>query len=633
MWRKIGLGRLTMNERQTWVFDDFELDLRAWRLSRGGRTLPLEPKAVALLALLVERQGEVVSKAEILDTVWTDTAVTENAMVRVIAQIRAALSDDSKEPKYIETVHTRGYRFLAPVTRKSAPPAVVGSNPFGWNARTLSLAAILLVVAVASIYSIKARYVATPPAATVVATNTTSIAILPLENLGPAAHQYFADGMTEALTTQLAKLEALKVISRSAVMRYRGDRPRPSAIARELGVTRLVEGSALLANDRVRITARLVDGATDQTLWAESYEGDLRDVLALQSRVAREIAREIRVRVTSDEDKRLTASQTIDPAAYQEYLLGLFVYERALAVDSNVFTNVNESLRHFESAIRQEPAWAEAHGSLAQSHLRLAGMSDNHAERIRRYRLADEIAERALQLDPTNVRGRLALARASFFLERNWETTERHYREVLRLEPNNADWSYGIFLAYAGRFNESLARLHAALERWPTAPFTGFHIAQTYLCARRYDEAQAEANTLRERFGDETHASLIDAMVQAGKGQYATAVETLDAHRKDLMVNRATTFLQVLAWAAARSDQKPRARQAIQELKNLGGRPTPFVMLALEGDAAAVRLVQQYHREQDYTLLQARCWPEYNKLRAIPEIARILREVGISEPE
>lgn len=265
MWRKIGLGRLTMNERQTWVFDDFELDLRAWRLSRGGRTLPLEPKAVALLALLVERQGEVVSKAEILDTVWTDTAVTENAMVRVIAQIRAALSDDSKEPKYIETVHTRGYRFLAPVTRKSAPPAVVGSNPFGWNARTLSLAAILLVVAVASIYSIKARYVATPPAATVVATNTTSIAILPLENLGPAAHQYFADGMTEALTTQLAKLEALKVISRSAVMRYRGDRPRPSAIARELGVTRLVEGSALLANDRVRITARLVDGATDQT--------------------------------------------------------------------------------------------------------------------------------------------------------------------------------------------------------------------------------------------------------------------------------------------------------------------------------------------------------------------------------
>lgn len=620
-----------MTERQTWVFDDFELDLRAWRLTRAGRTLPLEPKAVALLALLVERQGEVVSKTDILDTVWTETAVTENAMVRVIAQIRAALSDDSKEPKYIETVHTRGYRFLAPVTLKTAPPAPVGASRSVLNARTLTLAAILLTFAGAWIYYIKTRQVTPPPAAAAVATNNSSIAILPLENLGPAAHQYFADGMTEALTTQLAKLEALKVISRSAVMRYRGDRPRPSAIARELGVARLVEGSALLANDKVRITARLVDGANDETLWAESYEGDLRDVLALQSRVAREIAREIRVRVTSDEDKRLAASQTVDPAAYQDYLLGLYAYERALAVDANMFSNIHESLRRFESATKRQPSWAEAHGSLAQSHLRLAGMSDNHAERVREYRLAGEIADHALQLDPTNVRARLALARASFFLERNWDTTERHYREVFRLEPNNADWSYGIFLAYAGRFDESLTRLRYALERWPTAPFTGFQIALTCLCARRYDEAQAEANTLRQRFGDEIHASLIEGMVQAGKGQYATAVETLEAHRKEFMVNRATTFLLTLAWAAARSDQKPRARQALAELEKLGGRPTPFVLLALDGEAAAVRLVQQYHRDQDYVLMQARCWPEYHKLRAIPEIAKILREVGISE--
>ena len=622
-----------MNERQTWVFDDFELDLRAWRLSRGSRPLPLEPKALALLALLVERQGEVVSKGEILDTVWTDTAVTENAMVRVIAQIRAALSDDPKEPKYIETVHTKGYRFLAVVSRTPAPSDGAVSTPASWKMKWPALAATLLMIAVASIYSIKARHAA-PPAASVAGTpDKASIAILPLENLGPAAHQYFADGMTEALTTQLAKLEALKVISRSAVMRYGGDRPRPSVIARDLDVATLVEGSALLADDKVRITARLIDGASDRTLWAESYEGDLRDVLALQSRVAREIAREIRVRVTSDEDKRLAASQPLDPAAYQDYLLGLYAYERALTVDANMFSNLDESLRHFESAVTRQPGWAEPHGALAQSHLRLAGMSDNHAERIRQYRLADEIANRALQRDPANVRARLALARASLFLERNWDTTERHYREVLRLEPNNADWSYGVFLAYSGRFDESIARLRFALERWPTSPFTGFQIALTCLCARRYDDAQAEANTLRQRFGDQVHAALIDGMVQAGKGQYATAVETLEAHRKELMVNRATTFLQMLAWAAARSNQEPRARQAVEQLKKLGGRPAPFVVRALDGDAAAVRLVQQYHSEQDYALLQARCWPEYPQLRAIPEIARILREVGISEPD
>jgi TolB-like protein/DNA-binding winged helix-turn-helix (wHTH) protein len=622
-----------MSDRLVWVFDDFELDLRAWRLSRAGRALPLEPKALALLGLLVERQGDVVTKAEILDQVWKDTAVTENAMVRVIAQIRAALRDDSKEPKFIETVHTRGYRFRAPVTRADAPPVVPGSRWPAINVRAAVLAFALLAIAAASAYYLRPGPEPAPSGTVAVAASNTSLAILPLENLGPPAHQYFADGMTEALTTQLAKIEALKVMSRSAVIRYRENRPLPSVIAHELGVARLVEGSALLTSDRVRITARLIDGATNQALWAESYEGDLRDVLALQGQVAREIAREIRVRVTPEEDKRLSSSRAVNPTAYQDYLLGLYAYERALAVDRNMFSHLEEALQRFRSAATLEPGWGEAHGALAQTHMRLAEMSDNHAERLRQSRLADDVAQHALELDPNVVRARVALARVPFFLKRDWDSAERQYLEVLRLEPNNADWGYGIFLSYAGRFDESLVRLRNTLERWPTSPFTGYQIGVTYLCARRYDEAQAEANVLRTRFGDDLHATLLDGMVQLGRGQYATAVDTLEGRRKELMVNWATTFLQHLAYAAARANQPALARGAVEELVKRGGRPMPPVVLVMQGRDAAIRQIQEFGRQRDYALLQARCWVDYDSLRAIPEIATALREAGVSDPQ
>jgi TolB-like protein/DNA-binding winged helix-turn-helix (wHTH) protein/Tfp pilus assembly protein PilF len=650
-----------MRERPVWVFDDFEVDLAAWRLLRGGQPVAIEPKALALLALLVERRGEVVTKTEILDQIWKDAAVTENAMVRVIGQIRSALGDDPKEPKYLETVHTRGYRFIPLVTWTvvGSPPtpspadqgpaeasetqkADVGRTqvPAAARASLPSRPLLAPVVVSIAILGAAASYLfmggrAAAPAhapATSDVTRTASIAILPLDNTGPPAHQYFADGMTEALTTQLAKIEALKVISRSAVMRYRGERPRPSVIARELDVVNLVEGSALLTGDRVRITARLVDGATDRTLWAESYEGNLEDVLALQARVAREIAREIRVRVTSEEEDRLSTSRAVNPAAYHRYLQGLYQFERSFAPDANLFTHVREAITHINAALALEPGWGEAHGALAQCHLRLAGMSDDHQERLREYRITREVAERALELDPAVVSARLAFARSAFFVDGDWNAADRQFQEVLRLEPNNANWHYGTFLSYAGRFDEALARLRHCQERWPTSSFVRFWIGLTYICARRYDEAAAEAQDLRDRLQDEVQASLLDGMVLIGRGRYAEAADLLEARRETFMVNRATTFLQQLAYAAAKAGQPDRARRAIRELEALGGRATLSNLLALGETEAAVREIEERYRTRDYTLLQSRCAYEYEAMRRIPAVARIMRDVGVFDP-
>jgi TolB-like protein/DNA-binding winged helix-turn-helix (wHTH) protein/Tfp pilus assembly protein PilF len=633
-----------MTHRPQLIFGDFAFDVRAWRLTRGGRPLPVEPKGLALLALLLQRPGEVVAKGEILDEVWKETAVTENAMVRVIAHLRSVLEDDPKQPRYIETVHTRGYRFVAPVTLQSpvpepeiAAPQPLGTPPEpevhafagGAGRRVVATRGRLLAIALLGLGLVGVGwFVATGSRTPATAGPAASVAILPLDNLGPASDQYFADGMTEAITTQLARIEALKVIAPGAVARYRGTRPAPSVVARALDVTRLVEGSVLLVGGRVRITARLVDGATDRTLWGDTYEGDLQDVLALQGRVARAIAGEIRVRMTSDEERRLSISRSVAPAAYEEYLRGLFEYERAMAVDAGMFAALREAIVRFGNAVVLEPTWGEAHGALAQTHLRLAGMSDVHAERLEQYGLARDAAARALELDQAVVTARLVLARTSFFLDGDWEGADRHYREAFRLEPNNPDWGYGLFLIYAGRSDEGITRLRYALERWPTSPTVRYWLAACYVCEQRYDEAMIEARELLLRLGDRPHAALIEGMVLARTGRHVEAIELLEAHREALLVNRASTYLQVLSHAAARAGDQQRARAAIAELERLGGRRTVSTIFALGDTEGAIARVEELYALRDYTLLQARCWPEYHNLRKVPRIDRILREVG-----
>jgi TolB-like protein/DNA-binding winged helix-turn-helix (wHTH) protein/Tfp pilus assembly protein PilF len=643
-----------MGNQPVYVFGEFELDLGAWRLSRDGQPLPVEPKGLALLAVLIERRGDVVTKSEILDELWKDTAVTDNAMVRVVAHVRAVLGEDSREPTYIETVHTRGYRFIAPVTHRTvaadgpltspATPADDDPERAGGHEsrqprprvplRVLAGVAVSLILGAAFYLMTMDRQVTSLPApAPAGGGDLSSIAILPLENLGPAAHQYFADGMTDALTTQLARIEALKVIARGAVMRYRGERPAPSVIARELAVLNVVEGSVLLAGERVRITARLVDGVTDRTLWGDSYEGDLHDILDLQARVARAIVREIRVRVTSDEESRLARSHTVAPAAYQEYLRGLYEHERSLAADAQMFATIGESITRLRSAVALDPTWGEAHGALARAHLRLAGTSDNHAERLLHYRTARDVAERALELDPNVVSARLVLARAQFVLDGSWQAAEQQYREVLRLEPNNAAMEHAMFLTHAGRFDEADARQRSSLERWPTSSNVRFWIGMNYICARRYKEAAAEAKEMRMRLGDDGQPQLLEAMVLVGTGQYAAAVELLESRREALMVNRATTFLLRLSHAAARAGDTARAREALRDLQSLGNPPSPSILFALGDVTGAVEQIETFKRERDYDLLQARCWPEYENLRKIPAVNNILRAVGISEPE
>jgi TolB-like protein/DNA-binding winged helix-turn-helix (wHTH) protein len=345
-------------------FDDVRVEPSAFRVLKAGRPIAIEPKAFDLLGFLIQHRGRLVEKQELLDAVWKDTAVTENALTRVVAQLRKALGDPPAEPRYIETVPTRGYRFIAPVRLVDASsvatgPSVPETTPGPGRGRTIwlagALAAAALLALLISFTPVLRRNADAPDHPRI-----RSLAVLPLANLtGDPAQEYFSDGMTDALITNLASLPALHVISRQSVMRYKGSAKPLPEIARELGVEGVVEGSVVRSGGRVRISAQLVYAPADRHLWAQSYERRLEDVLTLQGELARAIAEAVRITVGTKEGRRLGVQRAVKPDAYDAYLLGRHHWNQRTE------PALDRALAHFRAAVASDPDFALAHAGLA----------------------------------------------------------------------------------------------------------------------------------------------------------------------------------------------------------------------------------------------------------------------------
>ena len=314
-------------------FDDVVADLATFEIRKAGRCAPVERKAFEVLVYLIGGRGRVIDKSEILDAVWPDAFVSENALTRVIAQLRRTLGDSPREPKYIKTVQTRGYVFIADVSVEAAPDRVLVERP-------LETAGSRLIE---------------------------SLAVLPLDNLsGDSSQEYFADAMTDELITQLAKISALRVISRTSVMAYKRVRKPLPEIARELNVEAVVEGSALRSGNRVRVIAQLVLAETDSHLWAESYERELGDVLSLQSELARAIANEIRIKLTPSERAGLSINRPIDSLACEYYMKATYCFHQKRDKLPASKHSLKKSLEFFQQAIQIDPEYAPAHAGLAR---------------------------------------------------------------------------------------------------------------------------------------------------------------------------------------------------------------------------------------------------------------------------
>jgi len=495
-------------------FGVFEVDLRSGELHKHGIKIKLHDQPFQVLAMLLEHPGELVTREQLHQKLWAaDTFVDfDVGLNSAIKRLRDALGDSAESPRYIETLPRRGYRFIASVEDDipAIPPGLLPSIGTGQaeaasfakpaedapaaakaglrprNLGGLALAAgagiaLLLALNLPSLHH-RVQRTTTP-------LKIRSLAVLPLENLsGDSAQEYFVDGMTEELITDLGKIAGLRVISRTSSMHYKGTRKTLPEIARELNVDAVIEGAVLRSGDHVRITTQLVEAASDRHLWAESYERELRDVLTLQGEVARDVAKQVNIKLSQEEQTRFASTHPVDPKALEAYLKGRYeLYKMTLE-------GTKKSIDYFAQALDKDPTYARAWAGLSEAlsfPLVPQGTWDSQPQEVSAK--AKAAALKALELDGALSEGHLSLG---LVLEREWlwSGAEKEYQRAIALDPNNAraHGVYGLYLMAQGRLEEAIAETRRAQELDPLSPLMHRYSARALSAAGRYDEALAQ---------------------------------------------------------------------------------------------------------------------------------------------
>jgi TolB-like protein/Flp pilus assembly protein TadD len=457
-----------------------------------------------------------------------------------------------------------------------------------------------------------------------------SLAVLPLSNLSADPQQeYFADGMTEELITVLSQINALRVSSRTSAMRYKGTQKSLPEIARELGVDAVVEGSVLRVGDRVRITAQLIAAATDKHLWASSYDRDLRDVLALQGDVAQAIAREIGVRLTSEEHSRFTRTKKVAPEAYEAYLKGKFYMSRFTAPDTQ------KSLEYFQQATAKQPDYALAHAGIARAYERLAGSAYTVLSPKEAFPKAKAAAMRAVTLDPLLAESYAQLGWASFVFDRDWTTAENQFRRALQLTPNDQELlqNYSLFLARMSRFDEAIREVKRRHELDPLSLGAIVDVGSVLHMARRDAEAipwfrrvlDMDSTFLRAHWG-------LGLSLVALK-RYDDAIAEL---RRAADLSSGGVMLGSLGYACAVSNRRAEALEIVQglvESSKLHYVPPAAVAIVFSGlgeTAQAMTWLEKAEEARDPWVTGLKVEPMFDPLRSDPRFLQLLHRVGLS---
>lgn len=491
-------------------FGPYRLDAVGRSLRCGAEAISLPPKAVDVLAELVRRPGEVVGKEELMATVWPETFVEEANLNQMVFLLRRALGAKN-DSEYIQTVPRRGYRFGGAVRTVEIPCSI------------------------------------------------DSIAVLPLINLsGNPSQEYFADGITEALITELAKIGSLRVVSRTSVMRYKGTAEPVSQIARALRVTGILEGSVVKSDDRVRITVQLIHAGSDQHIWTEVYDCAMADVLEMQSRVARDVAAGIRTQLSREEKTRLTVSRKVDPEAYSLYLKGRY-FARVLTEDGQ-----RKAILHFQRSIQCDPDYAPAFAGLAECLIELAyffGMNPKKA-----FEEAKPAALRAVNLDEGCAEGHAALGLLRLLDDWDWQSADEETLRAIELAPGNpyVHWKRGVFLRYAGRYDESVSVHLCAEQLDPLSIVAILEVGFAFYYARRFGEASAQMQKAieLEPGWDQLYFGLGLTLLQ--QQQFAEAITAL---RAAVQKEPGNVFsVAALIYGLGHAGQKKEAKQLLDQL-------------------------------------------------------------------
>ncbi len=500
------------NGRSVVHFGAFDADLSSGEIHKKGHKIKLQEQPFQVLVMLLERPGTVITREELRARLWpADTFVDfDTGLNSAIKKLRDALGDSAEEPVYVETLPRRGYRFISAIEATHESPAMVsiaaraapvaaareqrdergaapterveGKGVLG----PAALGALALVAAATLLYLLnlggirqKLFVTASPP-------KIQSLAVLPLENLtGDPAQEYFADGMTDALITDLAQVSSLRVMSRASTMQYKGVRSPLADVAHKLNVDAFVEGSVARSGNRVRITAQLIDAASDRHLWAHSYESDSRDVLTLQDSVARDITQQIRVKLTPQEQSRLARNQSVNAEAYDYYLRGRFHF-----YDKNR-EDLEAAVGMFENSVKLDPNFALSHAYLARAYSGKAFLYQRENKHLQEMALAQ--LDQALALGPDLAEAHFARAGILWTPSNHFPHAEvvHELHRALELNPNfdEAHQQLGAVYNHIGLLDKAEGELQQALAINPTYSGARFRLGINQLSQGKYEQA------------------------------------------------------------------------------------------------------------------------------------------------
>lgn len=621
-------------------FGTFEVAFPAGELRKSGVRIKVQQQPMKLLEILLERHGEVVAREELRQRVWPEESFGDfdQAVNIAIAKLRSALGDSAENPRYIETLPKRGYRFIAQVSVENRGKAPIGESLESqkvesedqpkiratqhrvlWGVLGIALC---IGVAIFAFWMLRS--------ANRGSNRIRSLAVLPLENLSKDDSQdYFADGMTDELITDLAQIGALRVVSRTSAMQYKNTHKPLAEIARELNVDAVVEGTVLRSGQQVRITAQLINAPIDQHLWAQSYEGDLRDTLALQKKVANAIAQQIRIELTPREEAALRDTKTVDPEVYEDYLKGRYFWNKRST------DGLKKAIDYFNNAIEKDPNYADAYTGLADSYALAGDWQYGLLTSKQALPKAKDAAMKALEIDNSLGEAHASLAFSYDVFDWNWTAADQEFRRAIELNPGYATahhW-YAWHLCEMGKMNEAIAEMKKAQTLDPLSLIINADLAEQLLIAHQYDESIQQSKKTIEMAPDfaVAHYALGEALMQ--KRSYPAAIAELETAVK--LSGGSPICKSNLANAYLASGRRNDALKIKDELIQQSNSDSNAAEVALvyaglhQNDQAMVWLEKAYSERFNPSILLR---PGFDSLRSDTSFQNLLKRIGLPQP-
>jgi TolB-like protein/DNA-binding winged helix-turn-helix (wHTH) protein/Tfp pilus assembly protein PilF len=620
------------------LFGSFEVNLATGELFREGRKVQLSGQPAQVLVVLLERAGHLVTREELRLLLWPDETFVDfdHGLNNSINRIRDALGDSATSPAFIETLPKKGYRFIGKIDSLGERQGSVGGDADSPAKATGRQQLIWIVVAVVvstgiltTCISFFSRWKATGDTRR----GITSLAVLPIENLsGNPEQEFFADGMTDELITMIAKNTPLRVISRTSVMSFKGSRARQPVkdIARALDVDAVVEGSVIRDGNHVRITAQLIDARVDKHLWAESYEGDLKDVIAWQSEVATAISTRLQVTLNAQSPVAIVKTAT-NPAAHEAYLRGKY------SLNKRTVPDLKRSEQYFRQATELDPGYASAYAGLAEAYQIQGSWEGGTLPPKEAFPKAIAAAERALQLDNTLSEAYEALGYSKLYYTWDWAGAENNLKRAMALNPSSegAHHWYSHYLLSMGRVADSLAESQRAIQVAPVDPLMNVHLAWHYLYARNYQEAIEQSRNVQKMDIPIYGGYLFGGWALEQQGNFSEAIEWF---QKGIALSGHIVYCRsALGHAYGVSGDKTHARQILNELKALAARQyvpsydIAIVYLGLGEKEEAYRWLEKALDERSAWMVYLNMDPRLDRLRSEPRFNDLVRKVGLPD--